>query len=78
MFFNITVSLPTGKDVTTIPNFETSLPKFGQFIATLEKHAFGNIFLHSSDSPIFVEVCFISTAFLVVVTLKVPLLGSCR
>jgi len=57
LFFNITVSLPERKDVTTIPSFETNLPKFGHVIKALEKHTFGSICLHSSDGPIFVEVC---------------------
>jgi len=77
LFFNITVSLPEGKDVTTIPHFETSLPKYGHFITALEKHAFGSFALLSYDSPIFVEVCLISTAFLVVMRFKVTVLKSC-
>ncbi|KAN0111748.1 hypothetical protein V8E52_008128 [Russula decolorans] len=55
LFFNITVSLPEGKDVTTIPHFETRLPKYTHVITALKKHAFGFISLHSFDSPIFVE-----------------------
>jgi hypothetical protein len=54
LFFNITVSLPEGKDVTTIPHFETRLPKYGHVIK-VEKHTFGSISLHSFDGPIFVE-----------------------
>lgn len=57
LFFNITVTLPEGEDITTIPHFETHLPKFRHVIKGLEKHAFGSISLRSSDSPIFVEVC---------------------
>jgi len=55
LFFNITVSLPEGKDVTNIPHFETRLPKYTHVIRALEKHTFGFISLHSFDSPIFVE-----------------------
>jgi len=55
LYFNITVSLPAGKDVTTIPHFETWLPKYHHFITRLEKNAFGVISLHSLDSPIFAE-----------------------
>jgi len=55
LFFNITVSLPEGEGVTTIPHFETRLPKYTHVITALEKHVFGSISLHSFDSPIFVE-----------------------
>jgi hypothetical protein len=55
LFFNITVLLPEGKDVTTIPHFETRLPKYTHIIKALEKHAFGSFSLNSFDSPIFVE-----------------------
>ncbi|KAI0284577.1 hypothetical protein BGY98DRAFT_947614 [Russula aff. rugulosa BPL654] len=55
LFFNITVSLPEGKDITTIPRFETRLPKYIHDIRALEKHRFGFISLHSFDSPIFVR-----------------------
>jgi hypothetical protein len=64
LFFNITVSLPEGKDVTTIPHFETRLPKYAHVIKALEKHRFGFVSLHSFDSPIFVEVC-LDTLFFV-------------
>jgi hypothetical protein len=76
LFFNITVSLPEGKDVTTIPHFETRLPKYTHVITALEKHAFGFISLHSFDSPIFVDVCLDSLPYssYCFVTLKLPLL----
>jgi hypothetical protein len=55
LFFNITVTLPEGEDIATIPHFETHMPKYGHFIKGLEKHAFGSFSLHSSDGPIVVE-----------------------
>jgi hypothetical protein len=80
LFFNITVSLPKGKDIATIPRFETHLPKFGHFIGALEKNAFGSICLHSDDSPIVVEVRHDSPLLLVVVTLtqNLPPSEPCR
>jgi len=46
---------PIPSNITTIPHFETHLPKYKHVISALEKHTFGSISLHSSDSPIFVE-----------------------
>jgi len=55
LYFNITVLLPEGKDVTTIPHFQTHLPLFQHVIRSLPKHRFGSISLHSADSSIIVE-----------------------
>ncbi|KAH9036846.1 hypothetical protein EDB85DRAFT_1938979 [Lactarius pseudohatsudake] len=40
IFFNITLSLPEGKEVTIVPRFETRLPLFSQIVAGLPTHAF--------------------------------------
>ncbi|KAH8993594.1 hypothetical protein EDB86DRAFT_3103177 [Lactarius hatsudake] len=53
IFFNITLSLPEGKEVTTVPHFETRLPLFSQIVAELPTHTFGSISLHSANRPIF-------------------------
>ncbi|KAI9508246.1 hypothetical protein F5148DRAFT_931999 [Russula earlei] len=55
LFFNITLSLPQGKDVNVLPHFETHLPLFHQTIKKLPTHTFGSISLHSFDGPIFAE-----------------------
>jgi len=55
MFFNITVSLPEGKDVTTIPHFATHLPMFGHVIKKLPTHKFDSVSFNSARSPIYVE-----------------------
>jgi len=52
IFFNITLSLPEGKEVSTFPHFETRLPLFSQIIAGLPTHDFGSISLHSTNRPI--------------------------
>ncbi|KAI9432953.1 hypothetical protein H4582DRAFT_2082786 [Lactarius indigo] len=52
IFFNITLSLPEGKEVITVPHFETRLPLFSQIVAGLPTHTFGSISLHSTNRPI--------------------------
>ncbi|KAH9171093.1 hypothetical protein EDB89DRAFT_1194704 [Lactarius sanguifluus] len=56
IFFNITLSLPEGKEVTTVPHFETRLPLFSQIVAGLPTHTFGSISLHSTNRPIFAHI----------------------
>jgi hypothetical protein len=55
IFFNITLSLPEGKDAPTLPNFETRLPFFSQFFARLPTYTFGTVMLHSTNSPIIAD-----------------------
>jgi len=55
ILFNITLSLPKGEEVATVPYFETRLPLFSQIVAGLPTHAFGSISLHSTNAPIFTE-----------------------
>jgi hypothetical protein len=55
IFFNITLSLPEGEEVVTVPHFETRLPLFSQIVAGLPTHAFSSISLHSTNRPIFTE-----------------------
>jgi len=55
LFFNVTVSLPEGTDITTIPHFTTYLPLFAHVIKELPTHTFGSISLHAGHSPVHAE-----------------------
>ncbi|KAI0249770.1 hypothetical protein BJV78DRAFT_1129034 [Lactifluus subvellereus] len=55
LFYNITVSLPGGKEVIAVPHFETRLPLFHHEVQELPTHTFDSIFLHSSNGFIFAQ-----------------------
>jgi len=55
IFFNITLSLPQGEEVATVPHFETRLPSFSQIVAGLPTHAFGSISLRSKNGLIITD-----------------------